>query len=158
MSMQTFIFMRSRNIGLFLILCAVLLITGLFGLRQGWELGRLCIVLFFITLLSSIPFGVFHKRLIPDICYGFIDGFGLALPALVGSRVAGISGAVVGAVLGDALTDGIAGYFEGTLAEWFRSKGWEEARTAQSSSIGKMSGSFLGASVVFLIFPSLTIS
>jgi hypothetical protein len=50
--------------------------------------------------------------------------------------------------VGDAITDGISGLFEGKMAEWLRKHNIEEARTPLSSSMGKMSGCLLGVGIV----------
>jgi hypothetical protein len=63
----------------------------------------------------------------------------------------GAAGAVAGGVIGDALTDSIAGFFEGHIAEWLRSRGFEESREAVTTSLGKMSGCLLGSGFVLTI-------
>lgn len=60
-------------------------------------------------------------------------------------------GAVVGGVVGDSITDGLAGLFEGRVAEYLRKHGIEEARTPLSSSMGKMSGCLIGAGITLTI-------
>jgi len=54
-------------------------------------------------------------------------------------------------VVGDAITDAIAGFFEGSIAEWLRSKGIEESRTALGSACGKMTGCLFGSGVVLTV-------
>jgi hypothetical protein len=49
-------------------------------------------------------------------------------------------GAVVFGVVGDSVTDGIAGFFEGGVAVWLRGKGVEESRLPLSSGLGKLCG------------------
>jgi hypothetical protein len=45
----------------------------------------------------------------------------------------------------------IAGFFEGSIAEWLRERGIEEARTELGSALGKMSGCLLGSGFVLTI-------
>ena len=54
-------------------------------------------------------------------------------------------------MIGDALTDGIAGFFEGSIAEWLRKKGVEESRESVTSALGKMGGCLLGSGVILTI-------
>jgi hypothetical protein len=54
-------------------------------------------------------------------------------------------------LIGDAVTDGIAGFFEGGIAEGLRRRGIEEARTDLGSALGKMSGCLLGSGFVLMI-------
>lgn len=58
---------------------------------------------------------------------------------------------VAGGAIGDALSDAIAGLFEGYAAEWLRAKGFEESREAVTSALGKMSGCLLGAGLVLTV-------
>lgn len=88
-----------------------------------------------------------RKRLrasVPDLVFGTIDALFLVIPALFGAAWFGVPGAVVGGILGDALADGIAGYFEGAVARWLRLRGFDEAREALTSSLGKMCGCLIG--------------
>jgi hypothetical protein len=51
----------------------------------------------------------------------------------------------------DALTDSIAGFFEGRITEWLRSHGFSEAREAVTTSLGKMSGCLMGSGFVLSV-------
>jgi len=53
--------------------------------------------------------------------------------------------------VGNAITDGIAGVFEGHMAERLREKEISEERTMLKSAVGKMAGCLLGAGVVLII-------
>ena len=86
-----------------------------------------------------------------DIVFGAVDTGLLAVAALIGAELAGIFGAIVGGLVGDSITDGLAGMFEGRAAESLRAHGIEEARTAMSASMGKMSGCLLGAGATLTI-------
>jgi len=52
---------------------------------------------------------------------------------------------------GNAITDGIAGIFEGQMAEKLRSKLISEERTMLKSAVGKMAGCLLGAGFVLIV-------
>jgi hypothetical protein len=58
---------------------------------------------------------------------------------------------LAGAVIGDAITDSIAGFFEGGIAHCLRGKGIEESRDSITTSLGKMAGCLLGAGIVLTI-------
>lgn len=60
-------------------------------------------------------------------------------------------GAIIGGAVGDSITDGLAGLFEGKMAEYLRKHGIEEARTPLSSSMGKMSGCLIGVGIVLTV-------
>jgi len=113
----------------------------------GWvifALGLLCIVSLFL-------FNILIKNIWPDIVFGLIDNGILAILAVVGAEIAGVAGAIIGGAVGNAITDGIAGVFEGHIAERLREKKIPEERTMIGSSIGKMAGCLLGAGVVLII-------
>ena len=63
----------------------------------------------------------------------------------------GIIGAIAGGVVGDALTDSVAGFFEGHISEWLRSYGFIESREAVTTSLGKMCGCLLGSGIVLSV-------
>ena len=77
-----------------------------------------------------------------------IDTGLLVIPALIGGALFGVAGAIAGGVIVDALTDAIAGFFEGSIAEWLRKKGISEERESVTSALGKMTGCFLGSGAV----------
>ena len=57
----------------------------------------------------------------------------------------------MGGVVGNAITDGIAGIFEGYSAEKLRIQLVPEERTMLKSAIGKMAGCLFGAGIVLVI-------
>lgn len=81
----------------------------------------------------------------PDIAFGAIDNGFLILFAIVGGTYAGVAGAIIGGAAGNTITDGLAGLFEGHIAERLRKKNVKEHRTALSSMIGTMIGCLFGA-------------
>ena len=86
-----------------------------------------------------------------DIIFGAIDTGILGILALIGASFAGVLGAIVGGAVGDSITDGFAGLFEGRVAEYLRKHGIEESRTPLSSSMGKMSGCLIGVGIVLTV-------
>jgi hypothetical protein len=107
-----------------------------------------------ILLLSAIPLtGIILARrtvsgVVPDLLFGAIDTGLLTIPALWGGALYGVAGAIAGGVIGDALTDGIAGFFEGSIAAWLRNKGITESREPISTALGKMAGCLFGSGFV----------
>lgn len=132
-------------------LCIVIFVVSSSFVSNENLIGPVFIALFGICLLALIPFRISPRTVQPDIIFGVIDNGILALFAIVGGEIAGIPGAVVGGVVGNAITDGIAGLFEGYSAEQLRKKGTSDRRTIVGSAIGKMSGCLLGAGVVLSI-------
>ena len=57
--------------------------------------------------------------------------------------------AILGGVVGNAVTDGIAGIFEGHYAEKLRAQSAPEERTMLKSAVGKMAGCLFGAGIAF---------
>jgi hypothetical protein len=133
-------------------LVSVILVgVGYFALKGGWLIGPIVFLLGFVPLSSAVLRRLELRRLIPDVVFGAIDTGLLMVAALVGAEAFGILGAIVGTAIGDAVTDGIAGFFEGGIAEWLRRRGIEEARTDLGSALGKMSGCLLGSGFVLMI-------
>lgn len=130
-------------------------LAGFFSLKHNLPTGPI------ILIIASIPiFGLFIvkqplKSAIPDLIFGAIDTGLLTIPALWGGINFGAAGAIAGGVIGDALTDAIAGFFEGSISEWLRSKGIEESREAVTTSLGKMSGCLFGSGIGIVLTTSL---
>ena len=104
----------------------------------------------FTPILIAYIFKISIKKMLPDIIFGIIDNLLLIIPAIIGAQLFGAAGALVGAVVGNALSDSIAGIFEGSLSGWLHTKGIDSTRTILGSSLGKMSGCLLIG--IFLIF------
>jgi len=86
-----------------------------------------------------------------DMVYGAIDIGMLSSVVSITAIFAGPVGTIFGTVIADALTDAIAGMFEGHVAEFLRKRGIEESRTAMSAGLGKMAGGLLAAGVIVTI-------
>jgi hypothetical protein len=118
------------------------------------RLGRFVSIIIFglglLPILIAYIFKISLKKILPDIIFGLIDNILLIIPAIIGAELFGAAGALAGAVVGNAVSDGIAGIFEGSISEWLNIKGIDSKRTLLGSSLGKMSGCLLIG--IFLIF------
>jgi hypothetical protein len=145
--------------------------------KQGFIPALLSVTIVTLVVISVVSCTIFHTKLIgpaiillgfipwiplrisgrtirstgADIVFGAIDTGILGVVALIGASFAGVLGAIVGGAVGDSITDGFAGLFEGRMAEYLRKHGIEESRTPLSSSMGKMSGCLIGVGIVLTI-------
>ncbi|MBN2102925.1 hypothetical protein JW835_02690 [bacterium] len=136
---------KSREMSIVLIISAALVFCTWFLLDGERWIGPGVVVMSALPLLAAKIAKLKLKSLIPDLVFGSVDTGLLTIGAVIGATGFGVLGAVVGGVVADAITDGIAGFFEGSAAEWLRSKGFEESRTALGSACGKMAGCLLGS-------------
>ncbi len=134
-----------------LMLCAIVLGVSGYFIYHTHFIGPVIIGLGILCLLSLAPFKIPLKAIWPDIVFGMIDNGILAIMALFGGEMGGVAGAVIGGVAGNAVTDGIAGIFEGWIAERARAARMSDERTMLGSAVGKMAGCLLSAGVVLLI-------
>ena len=134
-----------------LTLCLIIGAVSAFLVNDGYWIGFVLILLGILCLLSLLPFKIGLKSVQPDIFFGVIDNGILAIMAIFGGHFAGVTGAILGGVVGNAITDGIAGIFEGYSAEKLRLQLVSEERTMLKSAVGKMAGCLFGAGVVLVI-------
>jgi len=134
-----------------LTLCVVIAAVSIFFVENAKWMGLVLIILSLLCLVSLIPFKIDLKSTLPDIFFGLIDNGILAVLAIFGGHFAGVAGAIIGGVVGNAITDGIAGIFEGHMAEKLRLRLVAEERTMLKSAVGKMAGCLLGSGVVLII-------
>ncbi len=132
-------------------LCIIIAAVSVFFINNARWIGIVLIFLAILCVLSLIPFKIKLKSIQPDIVFGLIDNGVLAILAIFGGHFAGITGAILGGVVGNAITDGIAGIFEGYSAEKLRSQLVSEERTMLKSAVGKMAGCLFGAGIVLVI-------
>jgi len=136
----------------FLTLCVIIFAVSVFFIhKSNLIIGFVLILLSFLCIISLIPFKIKIKSIQPDIIFGLIDNGILVIFAIWGGEIAGIAGAIIGGVVGNAITDGIGGMFEGYWAERLRSKNIKEERTILGSAIGKMAGCLFGAGFILII-------
>jgi len=134
-----------------LTLCIIIAAVSVSFVSNDKWMGLVLIILALLCLVSLIPFKINLKSVLPDIFFGVIDNGFLAIFAIFGGHFAGVAGAIIGGVVGNAITDGIAGIFEGQMAERLRAKFVPEERTMLKSAVGKMAGCLLGAGVVLAV-------
>ena len=138
-----------------LTLCVVIVAVSIFFVNDAKWIGFVLIALALLCIVSLIPFKIEPKSLQPDIFFGVVDNGILAVMAIFGGHFAGVTGAILGGVVGNAVTDGIAGIFEGYSAEKLRLQLIPEERTMLKSAVGKMAGCLLGAGIVLIIANTL---
>ncbi|MBK5215217.1 MAG: hypothetical protein JJE53_00185 [Candidatus Pacebacteria bacterium] len=132
-------------------LSIVIFVVSAFFIHNEKVIGWVVLGLGILSLASLKLFKIPIINVWPDIIFGIIDNGILAILAIVGGAIAGVSGAVIGGAVGNAITDGIAGLFEGDLAEKLRVKHISEERTMLGSAVGKMTGCLLGAGVILVL-------
>ena len=129
----------------------IVLLVSYFFVTKTMIIGPILIVLGVIILLPLRLLRIPLQVLKAEIWFGVIDNGILAVFALSGAELFGILGARVGSLVGNAITDGLAGIFEGY--EWQKTDklNLKSKRTALTVAIGKMSGCLLGGGVVLTI-------
>jgi hypothetical protein len=133
-----------------IIICIITIIIAFFSMRLGRFVSIIIFGLGLLPILTAYIFKISLKKILPDIIFGLIDNLLLIIPAIIGAELFGTAGALAGAIVGNAVSDGIAGLFEGSISEWLNIKGIDSKRTLLGSSLGKMSGCLLVG--IFLIF------
>lgn len=132
-------------------LCIIIAAVSVFFVNNARWMGVILIILAILCVLSLLPFKIKLRSIQPDIVFGLIDNGILAILAIFGGHFAGVTGAILGGVVGNAITDGIAGIFEGYSAEKLRLQLVSEERTMLKSAVGKMAGCLFGAGIVLEI-------
>lgn len=116
--------------------------------KQGLIPAFTSVIIISIVVIGFVSFTIHKTKLIGPII--ILLGFTPWIP-LKFSGFAGVIGAIVGGAVGNSITDGFAGLFEGRMAEYLRKLGIQESRTPLSSSMGKMSGCLIGVGIVLTI-------
>lgn len=132
-------------------LCVIITIVTAFFVYNKQLIGFILIGLGVVVLFSLKIFNVRIRSVEPDVVFGLIDNGVLAIFALIGADLAGVLGAIVGGLVGNTVTDGIAGIFEGYSAERLRKNGITDKRTVLSAAVGKMAGCLFGAGLVLAV-------
>jgi len=138
------------EISIVVLFSIITVVAAFFSIRLGRYVSIVIFGLGLLPILIAYIFKISLKKILPDIIFGLIDNVLLIIPAIIGAELFGVAGALVGAVVGNAVSDGIAGLFEGSISEWLHIKGIDSKRTLLGSSLGKMSGCLLIG--IFLIF------
>lgn len=123
----------------------VISVAAYFSLSKEALLGPLLILGGIITLIPLFLRKTSFAEMKPELMFGIIDNGILALTALIGADLFGILGAILGGIVGNAFTDGLAGAFEGYSAK-------KPIKTdSLTAALGKMSGCLIGAGAVLFI-------
>lgn len=130
-----------------LTLSIIIFFSSAYFIYKAEFIGYVLVLLGFLCLLSLKFFRIKIRSVNPDIIFGVIDNGILAVMAVYGGEIAGVAGAIIGGVVGNAITDGIAGFFEGYLAEL----DVNDKRTILGSAVGKMAGCLFGAGAVLIV-------
>ena len=138
------------EISIVVLFSIITMVVAFFSIRLGRFVSIVIFGLGFIPILIAFIFKINLRKILPDIIFGLIDNILLIIPAIIGAELFGAAGALAGAVVGNAVSDGIAGIFEGSISEWLHLRGIDSTRTILGSSLGKMSGCLLIG--IFLIF------
>jgi len=136
----------------FILLTILIVSVSYFFVTSKLLIGPILILLGIFSLLPLILLKTPAQILRSELLFGIIDNGILAIFALSGAELFGLLGAIVGSVVGNAITDGLAGIFEGY--EWqkiTRSK-IKEKRTILTIALGKLSGCLLGAGAVLTLY------
>ena len=133
-----------------ILLSAFTAFIAFYSMRLGRFVSLIIFALGFIPILIAYFLRIDLKKMLPDIIFGITDNLVLVIPAIIGAELFGAAGALIGAVVGNAISDAIAGYFEGNISEFLHSRGIDATRTVLGASLGKMSGCLLVG--IFLIF------
>jgi hypothetical protein len=137
------------------IFCVIIIFVTSSYIHNAGLIGFVILGLGVLSLVFLKLWNVSLSTVWPDIVFGMIDNGILVIVAEWGGAVAGVTGAIIGGVVGNALTDGIAGLFEGYIAERMRANKISDKRTVLGSAVGKMGGCLLGAGVVLIFFQLL---
>src|SRR3989344_7538546 len=131
------------------LLTVIIMLISYFFVTQKKLIGPVLIILGFLSLLQLRLFNIPTDILKAEIMFGIIDNGILAIFALSGAELFGILGAIIGSLVGNAITDGFAGIFEGY--EWNKISNLNGKRTILTISLGKLSGCLLGGGLVLTI-------
>jgi hypothetical protein len=138
----------TKNLGLATLVSAALVGLSYVLLRKSHLYGPGVLAMTVLPLVAARISGLRLREMVPDLVFGGVDTGLLTVGAVVGATGFGIIGALVGAAVADAITDGLAGFAEGGVAEWLRARGFTESRTAMGSACGKMAGCLAGSGLM----------
>lgn len=105
-----------------------------------------------LPLISLKITGEKIKESISEIVFGAFDTGLITIAAIIGFKLEGVLGAVIGVALGDAITEGYSGILEGEVADLMLKWRIKEKIDPLNSSLGKMAGALFGGGIVLLIF------
>lgn len=129
----------------------VVVVVVLFIIYKEFLIGPIVLLLGILMMLSLLLFGRSHQSVFPDVIFGVIDNGALVILALIGASFLGTLGAIIGGALGNAITDGFAGIFEGYGASQNIKRGIKDERSPVSTAFGKMAGCLIAMGLVLTI-------
>jgi uncharacterized membrane protein len=140
-----------KALGSFFVLSVIIVGVSAYFVDSEKMIGFCFIGLGLINLIFIKITKVNFRAVYPDMIFGAIDNGVLIFAAVIGGRLAGVPGAIIGGAAGNTITDGIGGLFEGYIAEHQRELKIDNMRTSLSSSLGKMAGCLFGAGIGLII-------
>ncbi len=149
------VFKEALYVGFIAIIVAVASILCLINMIS---IGPVILILGFFPIFGIILSKRKLVSSIPDLIFGSIDTGMLVIPAVLGATHFGVVGAIAGGIIGDSITDAIAGFFEGGISRWLRENGIPESRDPIATALGKMAGCLLGAGIVLTFLSIIGIS
>ncbi|MCE5328733.1 hypothetical protein LLG07_00105, partial [bacterium] len=117
------------EISIVILFSIITAIITFFSMRLGRYVSIVIFGLGLVPLLIAYILKISLKKMLPDIIFGLIDNLLLIIPAIIGAELFGAVGALTGAVVGNAISDSIAGLFEGSISEWLHIRGIDSTRT-----------------------------
>lgn len=138
-----------------ILLTIIILFVSYFSVNNKPIIGPILIILGVITIIPIFLFKIPFFVLKGDLLFGVIDNGILAIFALSGAELFGILGAIVGGLVGNAVTDALAGIFEGHEWQKMKQSKRKDERTALTVAVGKLAGCLFGAGIVLTLFWSI---
>jgi hypothetical protein len=123
-------------------------VLGVASLHKRLPIGPVVLVLGLIPMAGLVLARRSVRGASADLIFGAVDTGLLAVAAISGGVLFGVAGAIAGGVIGDSLTDAVAGFAEGEVAQWLAAKGIRASREPVTTSLGKMAGCLLGSGLI----------
>jgi hypothetical protein len=140
-----------KALGIFIVFAIFIVGVSVYFLYDEIMIGPAYILLALLGILILKFTKITLKEVYPDVIFGIIDNGFLIFTTVLGGKIAGVAGAVLGGAAGNTLTDGFGGLIEGKIAQKLRHDHFEENRTAFSTMMGKVIGCLLGAGFGLII-------
>jgi len=140
-----------KAIGVFLVLAILIIGVSIYFIHDKLWIGPAYIGLAFLAMIFLNSVKITTKSVYPDILFGIVDNGVLIFTIILGDKLAGVPGAVLGGAAGNSLTDGSGMLIVRKVAQKLRHDAYEENRTALSTMLGKVIGCLLGAGIRLII-------
>lgn len=137
------------------LLVIIIVLVSYFFVAEKVLIGPILILLGILCVIFLLLFRIPLQILKSDILFGIIDNGILAVFVLSGAEFFGILGAIVGSLVGNAVTDGFAGILEGYQWQKINNKKIKDERTAFTVAVGKLAGCLFGAGIVLTFYWSI---